>query len=81
MDTEKIAEKIKEKIPPKDWHNAKVWFYTDIEEIVRVVAEIITGKHQCSFGFGEGRKYSTEKGDWICYCGKTRREYLKESKH
>ena len=80
MDTEKITEKIKKEIPPKDWHKAKVWFYTDIEEIVRRVVEITTGKHQCSFGFGEGRKYSQEKRDWVCSCGKTRREYQKENK-
>lgn len=44
--------------------------------------------HNCSFGFesktglyepkkGE-RGYSTKKDDWVCRCGKTRREYLKE---
>lgn len=45
-------------------------------------------KHECVFGFenitpiyepeeGE-RGFSMHRGDWVCRCGKTRREYLKE---
>ena len=80
MDAEQIAKEIKKEIPPQDWHKAKVYFMGDMEKIVRRVIEISTGKHQCSFGFGEGRTFSKEKEDWVCSCGRTRREYLKQQK-
>lgn len=52
------------------------------------------GEHKCSFGFEKkyiGKKgiyepkegetgFSIKKDDWVCRCGKTRREYLKKDK-
>lgn len=35
-------------------------------------------KHKCSFGFGNEKDWNPKKKDWVCSCGKTRRQHLQE---
>lgn len=64
-------------------------YLSGVNDAIRVLK-----KHECVFGFEEkyigvepgygpqarGRSFSKEKNDWVCRCGKTRRQFLRELK-